>query len=77
MDHEAQSQDSRRAARRERLDVYETNEASSHAAAGISALVERVIAVARAGIDGTTRPPTSRRETAASLTKRAFKKHRR
>jgi hypothetical protein len=76
MDHDAQSQRSRRAARRERLDVYETNEASSPAAAGLSALVERVIAVARAGIDGTGRPQASRRETDASLTKRAFKKHR-
>jgi hypothetical protein len=75
MDREAQSQGSRRVARCERLEVNDTDEASRPAGADLSTLVDRVIAVARAGINGTS-PPASRRESAASRTKRAFKKHR-
>lgn len=56
-------------------ELYETDEAralpSPPTAAGLRALVDRVIAFTRAGIDGSIGTPTSRRRTAGSPTGRA------
>src|SRR5207302_1712199 len=52
-------------------ELYETEESralpSPPTAAGLLALVDRVIAFTRAGIDGSTSTPTSRRKTPAPL----------
>jgi AcrR family transcriptional regulator len=59
-------------------ELYESDEAralpSPPSAADLLALVDRVIAFARAGIDGNTSSSTSRRKTPASLTRQASKR---
>jgi AcrR family transcriptional regulator len=61
-------------------ELYETDEAralpSPPTAAGLLALVDRVIEFTRAGIDGSTGTPTSRRKTPASFARAAPKKRR-
>jgi AcrR family transcriptional regulator len=61
-------------------ELYETDEAralpSPPTAAGLRALVDRVIAFTCAGIDGSTGAPTSRRKTPASLIAQPSNKHR-
>jgi hypothetical protein len=61
-------------------ELYETNEAESlpspPTAAGLLALVDRVIAFTQAGIDGSTDAPSTRRQSRTSPTEEASTKHR-